>query len=173
MSPEKGAAEAIEVARAAGVPLRMAAKCREPEEREYFEREVRPRLGPDVEWLGELDGPRKHALLAGARALVFPIDWSEPFGMVMVEAMACGTPVIATRRGSVPEVVEEGVTGFVRDDLRGLVEAVGRLDGFDRLRCRRTVAERFSLERMIASYERLARAAVMRGPASRAGRETS
>jgi glycosyltransferase involved in cell wall biosynthesis len=151
------------------MPLRIAAKCREPVERDYFRREVRPRLGPDVEWLGELDARRKHALLAGARGLIFPIDWSEPFGMVMVEAMACGTPVLATRRGSVPEVVEEGVTGFVRDDVAGLVEAVGRLPRFDRLRCRRTVAERFSLERMISSYERLARAAVLRGPASRVG----
>jgi glycosyltransferase involved in cell wall biosynthesis len=173
MSPEKGAAQAIEVARAAGVPLRIAAKCREPEERDYFRQEVRPRLGPGIEWLGELDGPQKHALLAGARGLIFPIDWSEPFGMVMVEAMACGTPVVATRRGSVPEVVEEGVTGFVRDDLPGLVEAVGRLPGLDRLRCRRTVAERFSLERMVASYERLARAAVLRGPASRVAWEPS
>jgi glycosyltransferase involved in cell wall biosynthesis len=172
-SPEGGAVEAIEVARAAGVPLRIAAERTRAEEHDDFRREVRPPLGPDVEWLGGLDPHRKHALLAGARGLIVPTSRSEPLATVMLEAMACGTPVIGMRRGSVPEMVEEGVTGFVRDDVAGLVEAVGRLGGFDRLRCRRTVAERFSLERMVASYERLARAAVLRGPASRVAWEPS
>lgn len=158
MSPEKGPADAIRIARAAGLPLLIGAKCREPAEHEYFERHVAPALGPDVVWLGELDAAAKYDLLAGARALLFPIAWPEPFGMVMIEAMACGTPVLATSRGSVPEVVADGVTGFVRDDPDELVEAVGRLHEIDRRACRRRVVERFSADAMTTSYERLAHA---------------
>jgi glycosyltransferase involved in cell wall biosynthesis len=154
MAPEKGAGEAIDIARKAGLPLRIAAKCREQPEREYFARAVEPQLGDDVVWLGEIGQGEKYELLAGARALVFPIDWSEPFGMVMIEAMACGTPVVATPRGAVPEVVLDGETGFVRDSADGLVEAIGRLGEIDRERCRRHVAERFSGRAMARSYER-------------------
>lgn len=111
MSPDKGPVWAIDAARAAGIPLVMAAKCREDDEVAYFEHAVRPRLGGDVEWIGEVGGRRKVELLADARCLLFPIDWEEPFGLVMIEAMACGTPVVALRRGAVPEVVDHGARG--------------------------------------------------------------
>jgi glycosyltransferase involved in cell wall biosynthesis len=124
MSPEKGPAEAIRIARRAGIPLLIGAKCREDAEHAYFAEHVEPQLGPDVVWLGELNATEKFDLLAGARALVFPISWQEPFGMVMIEAMACGTPVLATARGSVPEVVADGVTGFVRASPDELVATV-------------------------------------------------
>ena len=155
MSPEKGPADAIRIAKAAGVPLLIGAKCREPAEHEYFARHVEPELGPGVGWLGELDAPEKYALLAGARALLFPIAWEEPFGMVMIEAMACGTPVLATARGSVPEVVADGLTGFVRATPDALVDAVKRIGEIDRRACRRWVAERFSADVMTEGYERL------------------
>jgi glycosyltransferase involved in cell wall biosynthesis len=158
MSPEKGPADAIRIARRAGLPLLIGAKCREPAEHEYFARHVAPELGPDIVWLGELDAAEKYVLLAGARALLFPIAWPEPFGMVMIEAMACGTPVLATARGSVPEVVADGLTGFVRATPDELVDAVARIHEIDRRACRRWVAERFSAEAMTAGYERLARA---------------
>jgi glycosyltransferase involved in cell wall biosynthesis len=157
MSPEKGPADAIRIARRSGLPLLIAAKCREPEEQEYFERHVEPELGPDVVWLGELDAADKYALLAGARALVFPIAWPEPFGMVMIEAMACGTPVLATARGSVPEVVADGLTGFVRSTPDELIDAVARIGEIDRHACRRWVARRFSADAMTAGYEGLVR----------------
>jgi glycosyltransferase involved in cell wall biosynthesis len=160
MCPEKGPAEAIRIARAAGRRLLIGAKCREPAEHAYFEEHVAPELGPDVVWLGELDAARKYELLGGAAALLFPIDWPEPFGMVMIEAMACGTPVLATARGSVPEVVADGVTGFVRDRAEALVEAVGRIAEIDRHACRRRVAERFSGDAMTDGYLRLARGRV-------------
>ena len=156
MSPEKGPREAIAIARRAGLPLLIGAKCREPEEHEYFAKHVAPELGDDVVWLGELDAAEKYSLLGGARALLFPIAWPEPFGMVMIEAMACGTPVLATARGSVPEVVADGITGFVRETADDLVDAVGRIDEIDRHACRRWVAENFSAAAMTAGYERLA-----------------
>ena len=159
MTPDKGAVAAIGIARAAGLPLRMAAKCREPAERAYFADHVEPLLGDDVDWLGEVGGADKYELLAGARALIFPIDWEEPFGLVMIEAMACGTPVVATPRGAVPEVVEDGLTGFIHPDHDGLVEALGRLGDIDRSRCRAHVEERFSVARMTDDYERVILAA--------------
>ncbi len=158
MSPEKGPADAIRIARAAGLPLLIGAKCREEAEHAYFAEHVAPALGPDVVWLGELTAPEKYELLGGARALLFPIAWPEPFGMVMIEAMACGTPVLATSHGSVPEVVADGVTGFVRDTPDALVETVGRIGEIDRHACRRRVAERFSADAMTLGYERLMRA---------------
>ena len=115
-------------------------------------------------WLGELDAPEKYALLAGARALLFPIAWEEPFGMVMIEAMACGTPVLATARGSVPEVVADGLTGFVRATPDALVDTVKRIGEIDRRACRRWVAERFSADVMTEGYERLVLAEI-EGPA--------
>jgi glycosyltransferase involved in cell wall biosynthesis len=155
LAPEKGAAEAIAIAREAGLPLLIAAKCREPAEQAYFAEHVEPELGPGVRWLGEVGGGEKYGLLGGARALVFPIDWPEPFGMVMVEAMACGTPVLATSRGSVPEVVADGETGFVRDEPGDLVETVALLGGIDRGRCRAHVAASFSAAAMGDGYERV------------------
>jgi glycosyltransferase involved in cell wall biosynthesis len=108
-----------------------------------------------VEWLGELGDREKAEFLGGARAVLFPIDWEEPFGLVQIEAMACGTPVIAFRRGSVPEIAVEGVTGFVADGVEGALEALRRLDGFDRARCRRHFLRRFSAQRMAEDYLRL------------------
>jgi glycosyltransferase involved in cell wall biosynthesis len=160
MAPEKGAAEAIAIARATGRQLRIAAKCREPDERRYFERAVEPHLGDDVVWLGELGETDKLDLLAGAAALVFPISWPEPFGMVMIEAMASGTPVLATPCGSVPEVVRDGVTGFVRADVDALAACVARLDDIDREACRAHVAERFTADAMADAYERVMVAAL-------------
>ncbi|MGQ0607745.1 MAG: glycosyltransferase family 4 protein [Chloroflexota bacterium] len=162
ISPEKRADRAIEVARRADVPLRIAAKV-DDADRQYFEEEVEPLLGDShVEFIGEVGRDIKGELLANARALIFPIDWSEPFGLVMIEAMACGTPVIAYRLGSVPEVITDGVNGFIVDDIDGAVEAVGRLGEIDRARCRATFEERFTVERMardyLRVYERLIRA---------------
>jgi glycosyltransferase involved in cell wall biosynthesis len=152
MSPEKGAREAIEVARAAGLELRIAAKCREPLEQAYFEAHVGPHLGHGVEYLGELGHADKAELLAGALALVFPIDWEEPFGLVLIEAAACGTPVVATRRGSVPEVVVDGVTGVVVDTPAEMPAALERVRRLEPARMRDLVERRFSVERMVQSY---------------------
>jgi glycosyltransferase involved in cell wall biosynthesis len=152
MAPEKGATEAIEIARRAGVQLRIAAKCREPDEERYFDEHVAPHLGDDVVWLGEIGAEEKYELLGDAAALVFPISWPEPFGMVMVESMACGTPVLATPCGAVPEVVRDGVTGVIGalDDLVAAVPTVGR---FSREACRAHVETAFGPERYLASWE--------------------
>jgi glycosyltransferase involved in cell wall biosynthesis len=152
MGYDKGAHRAIAVAREAGLPLVIAGKCREPLERAYFDAEIRPHLGRGVEYLGEVSHAEKVMLLASAVATLFPIDWEEPFGLVMIESMAVGTPVIATRRGAVPEVVEDGRTGIVVDrheDMAAAIEAAARLDPQD---CRRHVEARFSAPRMIADY---------------------
>jgi glycosyltransferase involved in cell wall biosynthesis len=161
MCPEKGVVTAIRTARAAGVPLVLAAKCREAAERRYFDEVVAPLLGEDVRWLGEVGGADKLELLGRARCLLFPIDWEEPFGMVMIEAMACGTPVVATPRGSVPEILRHGETGFVCADERALAAAVRAAPAIDPARCRAEVETRFSADRMAAGYasiyQRLAR----------------
>jgi glycosyltransferase involved in cell wall biosynthesis len=153
MSADKGAHRAIEVAKAAGLPLKMAGKMREPAEKEYFETHVRPNLGWGIEYLGEVDHLKKVSLLQGARATLFPIEWDEPFGLVMIESMACGTPVIATRWGAVPEVIEDGRTGIVVDDHAAMVDALEAADRLDPMECRRYVEERFSSERMVRDYE--------------------
>jgi glycosyltransferase involved in cell wall biosynthesis len=134
------------------VPLRIAGKCREPFEREYFDTYVRPELGNGIEYLGEVGHADKVHLLQRARATIFPIDWEEPFGLVMIESLACGTPVVATRRGSVPEVLDDGVTGVVVDDYRTMAEALPRVDELDPHVLRRTVGERFAPERMVRDY---------------------
>jgi glycosyltransferase involved in cell wall biosynthesis len=153
MSPEKRPDLAIAVARRAGVPIKLAAKV-DDEERDYFEREIRPLLHPpDVEFLGELDETSKRELLVGALALLFPIDWPEPFGLAMIEAMATGTPVITRPRGAVPEVVAPGRTGFIAETLDDLVDAVQRVDTLDRAACRAEVEARFTVERMVQQYE--------------------
>jgi glycosyltransferase involved in cell wall biosynthesis len=155
MSPDKGVHTAARVAREAGTPLRIAAKMREPAERAYFREEVEPLLGDGIEYVGEVAGPDKLELLRDATCLLNPIDWDEPFGMVMIEAMACGTPVVATPRGSSPELIDEGVTGFVRSSFDGLVGAVAKAASLDRLRVREVAAERFSADRMVARHLRL------------------
>ena len=153
LSPEKGAHRAIEVAHATGLPLRIAGKMHDRAEKEYFDNEVRPRLGADVEYLGEVTHEEKVALLQDARVTLFPIEWEEPFGLVMIESMACGTPVIATRRGAVTEVVAHGRSGIVVDDYREMPAALAAADRLDPLECRRYVEERYSPERMVRDYE--------------------
>jgi glycosyltransferase involved in cell wall biosynthesis len=151
--PEKGAARAIDVAEELGLPLKIAGKCREPLEQRYFDEEVAPRLSPRVEWLGEVTHAEKVELLAGARCTLFPIDWPEPFGLVMAESLACGTPVVATRRGAVPEVLgAQGEGGIVVDDVRDLARAVEQTDAIDPGTCRRYAERMFSPARMVRSY---------------------
>jgi glycosyltransferase involved in cell wall biosynthesis len=152
MSPDKGAHRAIEVARAAGAPLLLAGKCREPMELAYFDAQVRPGLGEGIEYVGEVGHTEKVELLQRARATIFPIDWEEPFGLVMIESLACGTPVVATRRGSVPEVIDDGVTGIVVDDYRTMADALHRADELDPHALRRAVEDRFTPERMVGEY---------------------
>jgi glycosyltransferase involved in cell wall biosynthesis len=161
MMPEKRPDLAVEIARRSGLRLKMAAKVH-PGECEYFRREVEPLLGDSrafVDYLGEVGGRDREELLADARALLFPIDWPEPFGLVVVEALACGTPVIAFREGAVPEILEDGVTGFVVDDTDATVRAVGRVGELSRRRCREAFERRFTADRMardyLAVYERL------------------
>ncbi len=155
MSPDKGAHRAIEVARKAGVRVLMAAKMREAWERTYFDERVAPLLGPDAVYLGEVQHERKLELLANARALLFPIRWNEPFGMVMLESMACGTPVIAFSEGAAPEVVEDGRTGFLCADEAEMAEAVGRVGQLRREDCRAAVEGYFSTRRMVAEHVEL------------------
>jgi glycosyltransferase involved in cell wall biosynthesis len=151
--PDKAPHLALEAAHAAGLRLVLAGKCAEPREEEYFDREVRPRLTDRDVVHGEADADEKRRLLAGARCLLFPIQWEEPFGMVMIESMACGTPVVALRGGAVDEIVEDGVTGYVCDDLSELPAALLRLDRIDPAACRRTVAEHFNIDSLGAGYE--------------------
>jgi glycosyltransferase involved in cell wall biosynthesis len=153
--PEKGVVEAIEVARRASVPLLIAAKCSQPAELDYFERVVRPRLGGTIEFVGELASFDKYRLLGGATALLSPIMWDEPFGLVMIEALSTGTPVLTTARGSAPEIVRDGTTGFVRADPGDLVELVGQAGALDRSACRDDACRRFSTDRMVRRHEAL------------------
>jgi glycosyltransferase involved in cell wall biosynthesis len=160
MSPHKGVHVAAAVARAAGMPLRIAAKMREPAERDYFDRAVAPLLGNGIEYLGEVNCTDKRDLLAHAICLLNPIIWPEPFGMVMIEAFACGTPVIATHHGSAPELVTDGITGFVCSTEAGLVGALGRVHDLDRATCRDDAARRFSTRRMVADHVALYEAVI-------------
>jgi glycosyltransferase involved in cell wall biosynthesis len=154
-SPEKGFHEAVEMARRIGMPLRVAAKI-EPLNQDYFDDVVRPLLkDPLVDWVGEVSDAEKQAFLGNAAALLFPIAWPEPFGMVMIEAMACGTPTIAYGAGSVPEVIDDGRSGFVVRGIDEAVAALDRIDTFDRKACRGAFEERFSVERMAADYVRI------------------
>ena len=152
ISPEKRLDRAIEIALGAGMPLKVAAKV-DPTDREYFETRIEPLMhDPSIEFLQEIGEDEKGDFLGNAAALLFPIDWPEPFGLVMIEAMACGTPVIAFSSGSVPEVLEEGVTGCVVNSVDGAVAAVSRARELDRLRVRRRFEARFSVERMANDY---------------------
>src|SRR5262245_59440421 len=172
VSPEKGVHRAIAIARRAGLPLKIAAKV-DRTDRDFFHDHVQPLLHESrgfVEFLGEVGGAAKDEFLGRAAALLFPIDWPEPFGLVMIEALACGTPVIAFRRGSVPEVLEDGATGFVVENVDEAVAAVGRLGELSRRRCRRAFEERFSARRMADDYLRIYRRLIADGP--RATRRT-
>ena len=154
ISPEKRLDRAIEIARAVGMPLRVAAKI-DVADKEYYEHAIKPFMGhPLVEFVGEVDEERKDDFLGSAYAYLFPIDWPEPFGITMIEAMATGTPVIAMACGAVPEVVEHEVTGFICHDLRGMIECVERVPEISREACRRHVERRFSVEIMTTRYER-------------------
>jgi glycosyltransferase involved in cell wall biosynthesis len=170
MTPSKGIREAILVAREAQVPLRIAAKMREPLERQYFDECVRPLLGGDIEYLGELNAAEKYQLLGGAFALLNPIQWPEPFGLVMIEALACGTPVVATRRASAPEIGTDGDTGFLRLELSALAQALTRVPELDRKRCRERAVTCFSTSRMVAEHLQLYRRLLEGGPEDRNGR---
>ena len=152
MSEDKGAHRAIEVAHVAGVPLRIAGKCREPMEQEYFDAFIAPHLGHGVEYLGEVSHDEKVRLLQRARATLFPINWEEPFGLVLIESLACGTPVLATRRGAVPEVIEHGRTGIIVDDYRDMANELPRAEALDPDVLRAVVRERFSPQRMVGDY---------------------
>ncbi|HEU5083964.1 MAG TPA: glycosyltransferase family 4 protein [Acidimicrobiales bacterium] len=152
MTPDKGVCEAIAIARDAGVPLLIGAKMREGAERAFFEAHVRPALGGGIEYLGELGPAEKVALLGSARALLNPIQWPEPFGLVMVESLACGTPVLAHPRGAAPEIVDDRVTGFLPSDHESMVARVADLDALSRAACRRAAEERFSVDRMVEQH---------------------
>jgi glycosyltransferase involved in cell wall biosynthesis len=152
MSPDKGVDRAIHIARGAGICLRIAAKMHEPDEVAWFEQAVRPLLGGDVEYLGEINATEKVRLLASSSCLLNPIGWPEPFGMVMVESLACGTPVLVTPQGAAPEIVDDGVTGFVRASDAELIRCVQHVAGLDRRACRAAVEARFSGSRMVADH---------------------
>ena len=157
MTPDKGAHRAAALARAAGVRLLIAGKQREPAEITYFREHVEPLLGTNVEYLGELPSDDKVALLGGAKALLNPIQWPEPFGLVMIEAMACGTPVLASPDGAAPEIVQDGVTGFLCADDQAFVRRMGDIGQLERGACRDAVEQYFSTNRMMRDYESLFR----------------
>jgi glycosyltransferase involved in cell wall biosynthesis len=160
ISPEKRLDRAIEIATRAGMKLKVAAKV-DAADRQYFHETIEPLLdNPLVECIGEINDDGKQEFLCNAYALLFPIDWPEPFGLVLIEAMACGTPVIAFGHGSVPELIEEGVTGFVVDNVDEAIAALSKVQHLDRLRCRRTFEERFSVTRMTEDYLQIYRRVV-------------
>jgi glycosyltransferase involved in cell wall biosynthesis len=157
ISPEKRVDRAIAIAKACRCRLRIAAKV-DPADAAYFTKEIEPLLDdPLVEYIGEIGGEAKNDFLGGAKALLFPIDWPEPFGLVMIEALACGTPVIAFRGGSVDEIIEYGKTGFVVDDLDEAAAAASRVETLDRRACRASFERRFTVERMANEYVNLYR----------------
>ncbi len=175
ISPEKGVDRAIEIARLAKLKLKIAAKIY-PEERAYFHDRIEPLLrqfGEWVEYIGEVGGREKDEFLGNARALLFPIDWPEPFGLVMIEAMACGTPVIAWRNGSVPEVLTDGVTGFIVDTIDEAARAVERVVSLDRRACRRSFEETFDAARMARDYVEVYRRLVEYGSEGRTMRHAT
>jgi glycosyltransferase involved in cell wall biosynthesis len=159
ISPEKRPDHAIELAKRTGLPLRIAAKV-DPADVQYYRSEIEPLLDhPLIEFVGEISDREKNDFVGNALALVCPYDWPEPFGLVLIEALACGTPVLAYRRGSIPEIIEHGTTGFVSENLSEMVAAVERLGEIDRERCRATFDQRFTADRMardyVALYERI------------------
>jgi glycosyltransferase involved in cell wall biosynthesis len=152
IAPEKGVDRAIRIAQHCGVKLKIAAKV-DNADREYFDEQIEPMMKlSGVEYIGEINDRDKSEFLSGAIALLVPIDWPEPFGLVMIEAMACGTPVIAFNRGSVPEVIDDGVTGFIVEDINGAIGAVDRLGHLSREKIRQRFEERFTARRMAQDY---------------------
>jgi glycosyltransferase involved in cell wall biosynthesis len=152
LTPEKRPDHAIEIAKRAGIPIKIAAKV-DPVDQEYFQKVIQPLLShPLVEYVGEATDAEKNDLIGNAYALVAPIDWPEPFGLVFIEALACGTPVLAYRRGSVPEIVDDGQTGFICNTLDQMVTAVPWVSGINRHHCRQVFEERFTVERMVQDY---------------------
>jgi len=165
ISPEKRPDRAIEIARALGVPLKIAAKV-DKADATYFDETIRPMLdGPGVEYIGEINDAQKNAFLGEALALLLPIDWPEPFGLVMIEAMACGTPVLAFRRGSVPEIIDDGVTGRIVDTVKEAMAALPQVLAMDRRMVRRRFEERFTAERMARNYVNVYRDLLQKAPA--------
>jgi len=160
MSPDKGPHRAITAAREAGVPLVLAGPV-QPGQEDFFAEEIEPHVGSDgIEYVGEADAERKRELYGQARALLLPIRWREPFGLVMVESLACGTPVIAFREGAAPEVVEDGETGFIVDDEHAMASAVGRLGEIDPAACRAACERRFGVSAVVHGYEAVYRSAI-------------
>jgi glycosyltransferase involved in cell wall biosynthesis len=170
MSPDKGVHHAVRAARRAGWPLVIAAKIREPAERAYFDQQVRPLLGPGDDLLGERPLAARVDLLRYAAALLNPITWPEPFGLVMAEALATATPVLAFPNGAAPEIIDHGRTGYLCRDEDEMTAAIARVDHIDRKQCRAAAERRFSLARMAADYERLYRAILERPGRMRSGR---
>jgi len=164
ISPEKGVDRAIAIATACGERLRIAAKV-DAADRDYFNREIRPLLdNPLVEFIGEIADREKNDFLGQAKALLFPIDWPEPFGLVMIEAMACGLPVVAFPGGSVQEIIDDGLSGFIVNTIEEAVRAVRRIDTIDRRRCRETFERRFAARRMASQYVDIYRQLIARRP---------
>ena len=163
IAPEKGVDRAIKIAIRCGIPLKIAAKI-DRADQDYYDELIKPLMShPLVEYIGEIGDHEKSEFLSGALGLLLPIDWPEPFGLVMIESMACGTPVIAYNRGSVPEIIDEGLTGFIVEDEISAAGVVGRLPGMDRLAVRKQFEKRFTARRMaldyVAAYEALKEAA--------------
>jgi glycosyltransferase involved in cell wall biosynthesis len=157
IAPEKGLDEAIRISQLTGIPLKVAAKIDQADE-QYYQDTIRPLLdNPLVEFIGEIGYAEKGEFLGNALALLFPVDWPEPFGLVMIEAMACGTPVVAYPRGSVPEIIENGVTGFLVANAAEAAQAVGMINQIDRRKCRSQYERRFTASRMAEDYEALYR----------------
>jgi glycosyltransferase involved in cell wall biosynthesis len=155
ISPEKRVDRAIEIAKLAKMKLKIAAKV-DAIDRCYMDKEIRPLLDdPLVEFIGEIGEKEKAELLGNAYALLFPIDWVEPFGLVMIEAMACGTPVVAFRRGSVPEIIDDQITGFIVESIDDSLRALKKVEHFDRSRCRKVFEKRFCAERMASDYMKI------------------
>ncbi|GAA1621514.1 glycosyltransferase family 4 protein [Catellatospora bangladeshensis] len=159
-SPDKGAHTAVTAAHEAGLPIILAGKCNEPPERRYFAEQVEPLLGPRDRMFGPADATAKRELLANARCLLFPVQWEEPFGMVMIESMVCGTPVVALRAGAVPEVLEDRVTGLICDDPGELPQALADVRELDPADCRAHVVRNFSAKHMALGYARAYRRAL-------------
>ena len=162
MSADKGCHRAIDVAFSAGLPLKIAGKKREPLEQQYFDEFVAPHLSDEIEYLGEVTHGEKVELLQNARATLFPIEWEEPFGLVMIESMACGTPVIANRWGAVPEVIEHGRSGIIVDDYRLMAAAIEEADRLEPFELVRYAEQHFSPERMVDDYLRAFRSVLDR-----------
>lgn len=170
IAPEKGPETAISLARAAGLPLKIAAKV-DSADKVYFEENVQPLIdGEHIEFVGEIDEAHKAEFLGNAAALLFPICWPEPFGLVVIEAMACGTPVIAFRCGSVPELIEDGVTGFIVDAHDDALSAIARLAMVDRRAVRAHFERRFTARRMAQDYVRIYKALIQPGDTTALGK---